>query len=139
VPERGLLVATTCHGNDLQTESGSLPVENTCGNQVDTINKTQVQKERLQGHKRKREISNAVSTTHKLKNIQRETQVLGYVPIQAINLSLEEVKMEKHMYIGVASPIRVIEVREQEKYCVNAVRRGNTVKQDNFGKYLNEI
>jgi hypothetical protein len=36
LPGGGLPVATTGHRDDLQAESSSLPVENICGNQVDT-------------------------------------------------------------------------------------------------------
>jgi hypothetical protein len=31
-------------------------------------------------------------------------RILGYVPIQILNLSLEEVELPKHMYVGLASP-----------------------------------
>jgi hypothetical protein len=37
LPEGGSPVATTSHGDDLQAESSSLPVENVYGKQVDTL------------------------------------------------------------------------------------------------------
>jgi hypothetical protein len=37
---------------------------------------------------------------------QKRTQVIGYVPIQIVNLSLEEVKLKKQTYVGIASPIK---------------------------------
>jgi hypothetical protein len=37
LPEGDLPVAIACHRDDLQAESGSLPVENIYGNQVDTL------------------------------------------------------------------------------------------------------
>jgi hypothetical protein len=29
---------------------------------------------------------------------------MGYVPIHILNLSLEEIELPKHMYVGLASP-----------------------------------
>jgi hypothetical protein len=101
LPESGLPVANTSHRDDLQTEDSSRPVENRIGTQVDTKHKKsaqdnigrfriEIQNEFMQGNRK----------------TQKRTQVLGYVPIQIVNLSLEEVELKKQTYIGIASPIK---------------------------------
>jgi len=72
-PEGGLPIATTSHRNDLQAESGSLPVENVFGIQVDTHKKNmaQINKKEMKGQ-------NKVDTE---KNENKKIEVLGYVPI----------------------------------------------------------
>jgi len=139
LPEGGAPFAATCHRDELQEESSSLPVENGYGNQVDTLQiyAAQVDKEEVTGQIRNKESGDRKSTIHKRENIQRKTQVLRYVPIQVVNLSLEEVKLEKQMYVGVASPIKVKETQELGGYNVNNVRE-NTVKHGDFDKYLKE-
>ena len=64
--------------------------------------------------------------------------MLGYVPIQIINLSLEEVELEPKTYIGVASPIRINETREYKGCNVNIVNKEVSAKQNSFDKYLRE-
>jgi hypothetical protein len=64
--------------------------------------------------------------------------VLGYVPIQVVNLSLEEVKLKKCTYVGVASPVRVTETHVIEGYDVNTIRREPNATQGNFEEYLKE-
>jgi hypothetical protein len=93
LPEGGLPVATTVPRDDLQAKSSSLPVENIFGTQVDIhqINTAQV--------KRKDD--------NKGQRTKKRILLLGYVPIQIANLSLEEINLEKQNYIGVASPIHV--------------------------------
>jgi len=138
LPEGGLRIATTSQGNDLQAESRSLPVENGYGKQVDTfrINAAQMNKEETKGRIKDKDTRGQNSTTYKKENIQRKTQVLGYVPLQVVNLSLEEVELVKQTYAGVASPIKVEETLDLEGYNVNTVRRENTAKQGDFDKYL---
>jgi hypothetical protein len=112
-PESGSVpVAITCLG-DLHAGSGSsLPVENCFGNHVDT-NKLRAAQEfkGIQGQIKGNKVNGETSTINYRKNIQRNTEVLGYVPIQVINLSLEEVEIQKSTYIGVASPVRVTDSR----------------------------
>jgi len=127
--------AVTSHRDDLQARCGSLPVEKRFGNQVDTIFKNAAQREKGQVKERKIEIQN--STKQKRKDIQRKTQVLGYVPIQVVNLSLEEVDLEKQMYIGVASPIQ-LSGAQVEGCNVNTIQQDVSIKQENFEKYLQE-
>jgi len=93
LPEGGLPVATTVPRDDLQAKSSSLPVENIFGTQVDIhqINTAQV--------KRKDD--------NKGQRTKKRILLLGYVPIQIANLSLEEINLEKQNYIRVASPIHV--------------------------------
>ena len=134
--DRGIMI--TCRKGDLQRQNRSLPVESGYGNQVDThlINAAQVNK----GHVRKEEKRGLDSTKVKLKNIQRKAQVLGYVPMQIMNLSLEEVEIGKQTYVGVASPIQ-IENTQEEKGCnvnVSTVQRKETAKQGKFDEYLQE-
>jgi hypothetical protein len=140
LPESGAPVAATCHGDDLQEVNGSHPVENRNGKQVDTPQNYAAQKEMkgIRGQNESNEIENQISTKWKQRNIQRKTQVLGYVPIQAVNLSLEEVKLEKRMFVGIASPIQVNETQEIEGYNVNAVAQGKAISQDSFDMYLRD-
>ena len=128
-------VATTSRRNDLQAhDSGSLPVENSYGNHVDT-NKLNVAQgiKGKQGQVMRNKVNNVTSTINCKRVIQRDTQVLGYVPIQVVNLSLEEVELKKQTYIGVASPIQVI-----EGYDVNIIRQEPNATQGNFEECLNE-
>jgi len=85
LPQGVLPVGTTSPGDDLQAESSSLPVENIFGTQVDTheINTAQV--------KRKGD--------NKGQIVKKRIQLLGYVPIQIANLSLEEIYLEKQKNI----------------------------------------
>jgi len=140
LPESGAPVAATCHRDDIQAESGSLPVENRYGNQVDTlqIHAARIVKGETEGQIRNEEIKDRTSTITKRKNIQRRIQVLGYAPIQVVNLSLEEAKLEKQMYVGVASPIKVKETQDLEGYNVNTVQRENAVKHGDIDKHLQE-
>ena len=64
--------------------------------------------------------------------------MLRYVPIQAVNQSLEEVKFEKQTYFVVASPIQVRETQQLEGYNVNTVQRGDTAKLSDLDRYLKE-
>jgi hypothetical protein len=84
------------------------------------------------------EVKSQNNTKCKRKNIQRRTQVLGYVPIQVVNLSLEEVDLEKQTYLGVASPIQLSETQVIEGNNVNIIQQGTNAEQDDFEKYLQE-
>jgi len=128
-------VATTSRRNDLQAhDSGSPPVENSYGNHVDTnkLNAAQGIKGE-QGQVMRNKFKNVTSTINCKRDIQRNAKVLGYVPIQFVNLSLEEVELKKQTNIGVASPIQVI-----EGYDVDIIRREPNATQGNFEEYLNE-
>ena len=48
-------------------------------------------------------------------------QVLGYVPTQNSNLSLEEIELSKQMFVGVASPILIGKLQEFKEYEMNHV------------------
>jgi hypothetical protein len=100
LPGSGLPAVTTSQGNDLQSETHSPPVENGVGNQVDTIHTHLVDKE--MGHS---ENVKKCDVTNRCSKAKYMIQVLGYVPIQIANLSLEEVELKKHSEIGVVSPI----------------------------------
>ena len=130
--------AVTSHRDDLQARCRSLPVENRFGNQVDTIkNATQGEI----GLMKENKVETRNDTKYKGKNIHRRTQVLGYVPIQFVNLSLEEVDLKKQTYIGVASPIQVNETQVIEGCNVNTIQKDVSIvsiRQENFEEYLRE-
>jgi hypothetical protein len=89
LPEGDLPVAITSHRKDLQAGDGSRPVENSCGNQADTIQIRAVQTKQGQGEIKELEpIGERNYKRCKKRNSCKMTQVLGYVPIQVINLSL---------------------------------------------------
>jgi hypothetical protein len=133
-------VATTSQRNDLQAQdSVSLPVENRYGNHVDTNRLDATQKIRnKQGQVKRDRVENVTSTINCKRDIQRNTQMLGYVPIQVVNLSLEELELKKQTYIGVSSPVHVNEIQVIERYDVNITRREPNATQGNFEEYLNE-
>ena len=124
----GLPVAATRHWDDLQVQGGSVPVENLYGNQVDTTNKIMAQDETGQ-----RNIKRQKDATGKGK-----AQVLGYVPTQIGNLSLEEIELSKQMYVGVASHIVIGKLQECEECEVNPVLRDDEVTSREFEDYLGE-
>ena len=65
--------------------------------------------------------------------------MLGFVPIQIANLSLEEVELSKYRYIGVASsPIHVNDACDCEGYVVNSVNRTHKDTKSEFRGYLQE-
>ena len=109
LPQGGLSATTTSHRNDLQEESSSLPVENSIGTQVDTTHKSEAQSKEGQV-----EIKNRNNVRRERKKIQKGTQVLGYVPIKILNLSLEEVELGKQMCVGVASPYMLMKLRDMK-------------------------
>jgi hypothetical protein len=98
----GVPVAITSRRNDLQAQdSGSLPVENRYGNHVDTNILDAARKIRsTQGQVKRNQVENVTSTANCKRDIQRDTQVLGYVPIQVVNLSLEEVELQNQTILG---------------------------------------
>ena len=135
LPEGGLPVATTSQGNDLQVaESGSPPVENIFGTQVDTrqINMAQVNRKKGQ------EINVKIHENNRKLRIKNGTQLLGYVPIQVMNLSLEEISMNKQQHIGVASPIQIDVARTCEENRVNTVIKPQGQSEGEFMRYMND-
>jgi hypothetical protein len=68
--------------------------------------------------------------------VKENVQVLGYVPVQITNLSLEEIELKKHLGIGVASPILTDGERRRGTYNVSPVKEtsGETVQE--FDNYL---
>jgi len=99
MPGGGLSDTTTSQGNDLQAEEGSRPVENP-GNRVDTKDNKTVQGNKGQPSKK----SQKDSIVNVDKQVKKGTQILGYVPIQIANLSLEEVKLQKQICVGKPDP-----------------------------------
>ena len=90
---------------ELQEKGSFLPVGNRFGNHTDTA----VQNSGLKGSKGKHtgEIGTKEMGTQENRNPgprKGGSEIMGYVPLQIINLSLEEVELSKHMYVGTASP-----------------------------------
>jgi hypothetical protein len=125
-------VAAISHRDDPQTEYSSVPVENRFGNQVETEQKNSAQDKKGQNG------SKNVNTLYTRSKNCKRTQVLGYVPIEIANLSLEEVELNKCMYVAVASPIRVNVSQVSKGYDVNPVLRDNDATPGNFENYLRE-
>jgi DNA-directed RNA polymerase specialized sigma subunit len=66
---------------------------------------------------------------------------VGFVPIQIVNLSLEEVELHKHMYVGVASPTRCCDVKDTDDYGICIIQRGENKGdgcKQKFEEYLQE-
>jgi len=82
------------------------------------------------------ELRNENEMMHRNFRIQKGIQVLGYVPIQIANLSLEEVELSKCRYIGVASPIQDNDIQTCENYVVNSVVKTYKETKDEFEGYL---
>jgi len=64
--------------------------------------------------------------------------LLGYVPIEHVNLSLEGIELGKQKYIGVASNIQVDDTQNYEKYVVNTVLRTHSETKNEFRNYLKD-
>ena len=64
--------------------------------------------------------------------------MLGFVPIQLANLSLEEFELSKYRYIGVASHIQVNDACDCEGYVLNTVDRTHKDTKSEFRGYLQE-
>jgi hypothetical protein len=86
-----------------------------------------------------RENNNQSSTKPKRGNIQQRSQVLGYVPMQIANLSLEEIELKKQTYLGVASPLHLSETQVLEGQGVSVFQRGTRPMREKFEGYLQEI
>jgi hypothetical protein len=115
----------------LQSAESSRPVENEFRNHTDTLRQ-------IERHK-----GNELKHTGETSDIgTRETggQIIGYVPIQIVNLSLEEITLTKRMYVGIASPTEPCVRNELERIqVVNELKRKGDKDRDtrNFELYLN--
>jgi len=129
LPDDSLQVATISRGKDLLPGSSSLPVENRCGIRADTTqtNKIQIKQGQVQIQSRNGNIKKGNKTS-------KNPQVLGYVPIHIANLSLEEIKLEKQVQIGVASPIQLPD--DVAGSDVNVIRGNVNAVPGDFEKYL---
>jgi hypothetical protein len=70
----------------------------------------------------------------------KRDHVIGFVPIQVVNLSLEEIEMPKSTCVGVASPTEnydVTDLRIQDVYAVQGRTKGR-VNEEVFEQYLQE-
>ena len=134
LPESGLPVVTTSHWDDLQTEDCSRPVpaENRISTQVDTNNKKKAQNIGRFRIKSQNEVMQRNQRT------QKRIQILGYVPIQIANLSLEEVELKNQTYVGIASHIKGNERPIFGGFDVNPVLRDVEVAPGKFEEYIQE-
>jgi len=133
MPEGGLPYASTSRGNDLQaSEEDSRPVENP-GNQVDTKDDKITKSE--QGQFSEKYQKENVANINNLA--QKGTQIVGYVPIQVVNLSLEEIELSKRTYVGEASPLSNKDV-VQEDVRINHVLKEPKLEPRKFEEYLQE-
>ena len=130
-PESGLSAAASCRGNDLQWEAHSPPVENEISNQSDTHNMHVMNKGKGQGKK----LMRPNVTTKNLK-VKEKVQILGYVPVQIANLSLEEIELKKYSEVGVASPIVIDGERRRGTYDVSPVTETSGETVQDFDNYL---
>jgi hypothetical protein len=135
-PEGSLPVATTDHRDDLEVEHSSLPVETGIGTQVDTINPHVLNKNEGQVENNKK--LNKVNKVCKGRQPQKTIQVLGCVPVQIVNLSLEGVRLEKHRYIGETSPIHRNTTQSCYDCNVSSVTKTCEETTKEFKKYLQE-
>jgi hypothetical protein len=70
--------------------------------------------------------------------IRGKAQVLCYVPIHIVSLSLEEIKLEQQVEVGVACPIQLGETQVSEGCNVNTIQSGTDAVPGDFTKYLRE-
>jgi hypothetical protein len=149
LPEGGLLVATTSQGKDLQALTSSRPAENGVGNQVDTHASLMIQDKKVQSvtkmkndpgclGKNQTKLGDDKNEICKGKMGTRKAQVLGFVPIQIVNLSQGEVKLERQTYVGVASPTRVDKTLATTECGVSVVRRDTDLSPVEFDDYVRE-
>jgi hypothetical protein len=146
-PEGGLLSSATVKWSDLQAERDSLPVESIVGNQVDTDQNFQSHKTRRNVvYARGQEINKIDEVVQTKINESCRKQVsnkrdylMGFVPVQISNLSLEEVEISKHTCVGVASPICCSENKDPDDCRIHIVQRVENGKIQNkqpFQEYL---
>jgi hypothetical protein len=146
-PEGGLLSSATVKLSDLQVECNSLPVESIFGNQVDTDQNFRSHKARQNVvHARGQKVNEIVEVNQAKLNEACRRQVsskrdrlMGFVPIQISNLSLEEVEISKHTCVGVASPIFCSENEDPDDCRIRIVHRVENEKDKNkqhFQEYL---
>jgi hypothetical protein len=146
-PEGGLLSSATVKWSDLQAEYNSLPVESIVGNQVDT-------NQNFQSHKTRRNVVYArgqkvneigevvqakVNEIFRRRVSSKRYRLMGFVPIQISNPSLEEVEISKHTCVGVASPICCSENEDPDDCRIRIVQRvenGKTKNKQQFQEYL---
>jgi hypothetical protein len=98
VADSSLNVRNRGMNSELQSATSCVPVENRFGNRTDTSR----QIDRHKGNKIKH-----TGETNKICIRETGGHILGYVPIQIMNLSLEEITLSKHMCVGVASPTEI--------------------------------
>jgi hypothetical protein len=89
----------------LQGKESFLPVGNGFGNHADTERQNSAYKGTREKHTGKTGTRIKETRNVGTKELRKGgSKIMGYVPIQIINLSLEEVELPKHMWVGLASP-----------------------------------
>jgi len=74
--------------------------------------------------------------TNRCLKAEEKLQVLGYVPVQIANLTLDDVELKKHGEIGVASPILTESKRNCEICNVIPIMETSEETVDDFDNYL---
>ena len=124
LPEGGLSCTATVPGSDLQQVRRSLPIENKFSTQVET-HQNYLDSARCIGQM---EVLSNYESNERRTRSARES-LIGYVPIQILNLSLEEVKLNKLMYVGLASPTQSNEIIKPDNQEVSVVHGVNELSE----------
>jgi hypothetical protein len=114
---------------DLRRIDSFHPVENSFGNQVDTKQNyktctaglNSARGPGLEITREKQDTEKLVQGEYKNQKGTKRDHVIGFVPIQVVNLSLEEIEMPKSTCVGIASPTEnyaVTDLRIQDVYAV---------------------
>jgi hypothetical protein len=103
-----------------------LPVENGLVRQVDTIKNYQISAEWQNATEEIEQMCNGVKqginrSTFRTKGKRKKDSLVGFVPIQIVNPSLEEVELRKHTYVGMATPAQCYEIDNTDDYDVSVI------------------
>jgi hypothetical protein len=143
-PEGGLFTLTTVNQSDLQAQCNSFPVESVFGRQVDTHQNFRNRQERQDTDNAQGQgITKTVKPSENFKEntSSKRSHLIGFVPIHIVNLSLEEVELSKHMYIGLAAPICCEEI-ENPQDCririIQAEKDNQEISKQQFQEYMQD-
>ena len=65
-----------------------------------------------------------MKASRRTKGKRKKDSLVGFVPIQIVNLSLEEVQLRNQKYVGMAKPTQCYEIDNHDEYDVSVVQRG---------------
>jgi hypothetical protein len=91
----------------------------------------------IPGHKETKHTGQKVKGNKGMNSLKEQTT--GYVPIQIINISLEEVELQTRTYVGTASFIQDLDQDDSQIQCAYVVQNQERNEKDHrgFGEYLN--